>query len=182
MIMTKKLDLEIVASKLDVDTLVGLERELYDKAVSFNAIYTKLKSDYRDIFCLVRDNHLQPERVDLILAAAGFNRQRASEMRRICATDETTAKAYVSGAIGFKVVLAVERAKGKRGKPRKVAVVVPFHVLLAKLVTRQACKPFFTVSGGFGLVCFPVQKPTGVLKSASGHSIEIEKFAVKLAK
>jgi len=173
---------EIVVAKFDPETLVGVEMELYQKAVGFIKSYNGLKTEYREIFRLVRENDVAPNRVDLILGAAGFNAQRASEMRRIAATDEATAKVYLSGQIGFKAVLEIERARkpAKSGKGRKTSAVSKrgqaIFFALAKYAKTKGAGPRLMTFQNFAVLVVNMDEKGGILKAASGVTVNTNKL------
>jgi len=149
--------MKLEQTEVKPDLLVGKELELYQMAVEFHKGYAALGGLYRRIFAHVRENSLPPERVDAILEAAGFNRQRASEMRRVCATDDQTAKLYTAKQIGFRVVLEVERNKGKkpggkRGAGAASQIRQKFFDTLSKGAHKGLLKPVFLSINDWGLL------------------------------
>jgi len=162
--------------------LVGKELELYQMAMGFHQAYDKLRDNWRTMFLFVRENNLSPERVDGIFAAAGFNRQRASEMRRVCATDDHTAKLYASKQIGFRVVLDIERAKGKKGKSKKGSGVASrlrqkTFDSFSKAVLKGVIKPYCTTMNEWALIVVPFKdSPTSLTSPADVVVTHIDKL------
>jgi len=175
--------MKLIQNEVKPDLLVGKERELYDMACDFHKGYTALGGLWRRMFSFVRDNNLSPERVDLILEAAGFNRQRACEMRRVCATDDQTAKLYTAKQIGFRVVLDIEREKKRKAGGKKAASLMSrlrqrMFDAFAKGVHRQVVKPFFTTMGDWALLVIPMTDLPASLKSPADVSVtNLEKLA-----
>lgn len=181
--MSKKAkNLEVMAARLNPESLVGVERELYDKAVDFHQSYSSLKNKYRDIFVHVRSNNITPERVDLILQAAGIDGPRASEMRLVCATDDETARRYTTGEFGFKSVLQIERAKKPgKGKSQKLGPKLrgAIYATFAKSVTKSVVGEWFGTSGKWGVLVFNLDKHGSKLTAASGVTVDISGLKVK---
>jgi len=170
--MTKK-EMEIV--KFDENQLTSVELELFQMSKDILSQYDGLRGKYVKIFTFVRSNQIPPDRCDLIFEAAGFNRQRASEMRRICATDDETARNYSAGKIGFKAVLEIEREKKPakvtlRNKTRKSSYDKMFHQFL-KVVKSGSARPFLGVSGDMAVLVFPLVGLDKPVKAATGHVV-----------
>jgi len=162
-------------AKFNPETLSGVELELFELSKDILKQYDGLRNKYVKIFTFVRSNEIPPDRCDIIFEAAGFNRQRASEMRRICATDDETARNYTTGKIGFKAVLEIEREKTpknvtQRNTSKKSSYEAMFHHFL-KAVKRGASKSYLGVSGDMAVLVFPLVGLDKPAKSATGHVV-----------
>jgi len=110
-----------------LDHLNKVESEFLAIATRVSKDYAELRTSFREMVIFAHANKIAPERVTMLLAAAGFVAPRISEFKAIAYADPETYSSYVDGKIGFKPAVEKareEKAKGKKTKRSKNAKLI----------------------------------------------------------
>jgi len=97
-----------------LDHLNAVEVEFLERAKNVAADLINLRESFRDMVVFAHENKISPERVTLILTAAGFVKPRISEFKAIAYADPETYHSYVDGNMGFRP--ALEKARDEKAE------------------------------------------------------------------
>jgi len=141
---------------------------------------TAYTEKWRAMIEFINEHKLTREDCAPVLAEAGFNRPRQSEITRIAFSEPETVTKFLTGELKWRAALETARkAKPGKNKGNKGRATGAYNSCFRALVktmqthNRKALKPFaFEKDGGF-IVIFPTGEFDGTVKTPAGTVLSI---------
>jgi len=117
---------------IQIETFSPRQKQLLPIAKECVEQGAKFADRFRKVCVFIRENEIGPAEATPVLLAAGFTKQRASDLRNIAFLGDEPFKQYEAGQIGWKPALekAREANRAKKGRKQQKRSAFPRYMKL----------------------------------------------------